>query len=259
MRRLVFINQKGGVGKTTSAINIAAALTRLKRRVLLIEANDSANVTFVLGRGEPRHTLYDVLMGEVPPAEAIIPTAEEGLFLLPSDATFSNFATRAREVNEAVPQLVMREQLKTITDFDFVILDAPPTLDLAAVNALAYADEAWIPVEPSLTSVQGLDRLMGMIEALRTNFPQTRIAPAGIFLNLADHRTLAVPQVLDHLRRHYPTLLCETIISKSARLNYATASRQSVFAYDPFSRAANQYLDLTHEVVAYAQQPARVG
>jgi chromosome partitioning protein len=252
MRKLVFANQKGGVGKTTSAIHVGAALARGGKRVLIVDADSSMNATRVLAGGRQyQYTLADVVLGDTPPSDAVIPTGENRLFLLPAAANFANFVTRAQEVNPAAPQLVMHRKLAGLKGYDFVILDPPPTLDLTVVNALAYATEVWVPVEAEIFSLDGLDRLHGIVEALRENFPQTKIAIAGIFLTSASPRTLAVPQVLQHLRKRGIAPVCKTMITRSVQIQYAMARGQTIFAFYPPSAVAEQYESLTKEILAY--------
>ena len=252
MRKLVFANQKGGVGKTTSAIHVGAALARRGKRVLLIDADSSMNATRVLaGKQEFPYSLADVVLGDIAPGDAVIPTSEEGLFLLPASAKFANFVTRAQEVNPAAPQLVLHRKLAGLKGYDFVILDPPPTLDLTVVNALAYATEVWVPVEAEIFSLDGLDRLQGIVEALRENFPQTKIVIGGIFLTSANPRTLAVPQVIKHLRKRGIATVCKTMITRSVQIQYAMARGQTIFSYYPPSAVAEQYQELTKEILAY--------
>lgn len=252
MRKLVFANQKGGVGKTTSAIHVGAALGRQGKRVLLIDADSSMNATRVLaGQKEYPYSIADVVLGDIAVNDAVIPTDEEGLSLLPSAAKFANFVTRAQEVNPAAPQLVMHKKLAPLKGFDFVILDPPPTLDLTVVNALAYASEAWVPVEAEIFSLDGLERLQEIIDALRQNFLQTKITIGGVFLTSANPRTLAVPQVMKHLRKRSELAVCKTMITRSVQLQYALARGQTIFRYYPPSPVAQQYVDLTKEILAY--------
>lgn len=252
-RKLVFVNRKGGVGKTASAINVSAALGRRGRRTLLIDATEQQDSTQVLAPTNVRQSLYDVLLGDVAPEDAIIPTAEERLFLLPSDERFANFPTRVREANEAAPQIVMRQRLEAIEGFDYIVLDVGNSIDLAVVNALAYAQEAWIPAKPAEESLTALYRIQRLIQAIRSGFPQTTITVCGVFLTLAKPHTHALAETAGHLAEHHGDLFCQTIITDRVELTYAMGNHQSIFTYAPNSKSAEQYQALTKEIIAYEQ------
>jgi chromosome partitioning protein len=258
MRRLIFTNQKGGVGKTASVVNLGAALARAGRRTLLVDADPQGNTTQTFAPPKLSLTITDVLLANAQPEDAIVPTAEhEQLFVLPCEPRFANFATRAREMNEAVPQLVMRQRLQGLTDFDYILIDTGPSLDLAVVNALAFADEAWVPVDSSAFALSGLQRITQIAEQLRTSIPGTTVVVRGAFLTMAERGTLAVEEVQHYLRQRYPDQACHTSISRSVKMKYALAHHQSIFRYDPKSRLVEEYLSLTQEILAHERQPVQ--
>ena len=262
MRKLVFCNRKGGVGKTASAINVAAGLGRHGQRTLLIDLDSQTNATHVLSRTPSQETITDVVLGSTPPNEAIVATTEKNVFLLPGAEDFANFAVRAREVNEALPQLVLQQRLASIEGFDFVVVDTPASLDLTVVNALAYADEAWVPVEASSFAVQAIHRLDDMIRTLRDHFQDTTIVLAGVFTTLVNPRTISFQNVIAHLRQNFPDQASQVAIHRAEDIKYALSNHQSIYAYAPRSMVAQQYSLLTNEIIAYepkAQVQTRVG
>jgi len=258
MRKLVFCNRKGGVGKTASAINVAAGLGLNGKRTLVIDLDSQMNATQVLADGIMGVTVTDVLLGGAAPEEAIVPTSEDNVFLLPGAEDFANFPGRAREVNEALPQLVMRERLKGLSSFDYVIVDCPAALDLSVINALAFGSEAWVPIETSSFAVVGIHRLQSIIQKLRDSFNNTQITLAGVFMTLVNPQTISFRNVADHLRQHFGDQACRTAINRAEDIKYALGHHQSIFTYAPGSRAAEQYLALTNEIAAYERHWERL-
>jgi len=247
---IALANQKGGVGKTTTAINLGAYLAARGQRVLLIDIDPQANATSGLGlQAGPEGGIYASLVDGRPLAETIIPTGTERLWLAPAST-----ALAGAEV-ELVAMLAREFRLKrTLThvrdEYDYLLIDCPPSLGLLTVNALAAADEVIIPVQCEYLALEGLGHLARTLELVRQNVnPGLRLR--GLVLTMYDARTNLAQQVVDEVRRHFPQTF-RSVIPRSVRLSEAPSHGLSILAYDPSSRGARAYADLADEVLSGA-------
>lgn len=250
-RIYAFANQKGGVGKTTTAVNLGAYLVDAGRRVLLIDADAQANATSSLGIDPAAQTvsLYDALIRRRPLGEAIIPTAQAGLYLVPSAA-----ALAGAEV-EMVPLLareyLLRRALETLNDtYDHILIDCPPSLGLLTINALVAAtDGVIVPIQCEYLALEGLGRLWQTIQLVRESLnPQLYIS--GMVLTMFDARTNLSEQVVREVRTHFPQQTFRTVIPRSVRLSEAPSYGQTILAYAPDSAGAVAYRALAAELLA---------
>ena len=246
MRVLVISNQKGGVGKTTTAISLGAALVERGRRVLVVDLDPQANATSGLGVGKDGAGIYGVLLKEQPIKESIVPTSLEGLDLLPSGSDMAG-----AEV-ELVPLMArefrLRQALRSLAGtYDTVIVDCPPSLGLLTVNALAAGDSVLVPVQCEYYALEGLAQLLDTIEAVRQRL-NDRLEVLAIVLTMEDRRNRLSMQVTDEVRRHFPQLVARTRIPRTVRLAEAPSHGKPISVYDPSSRAAKAYSELAREV-----------
>jgi len=246
MNVLAISNQKGGVGKTTTAISLAAALSEKGSKVLLVDLDPQANATSGLGvsKQHPR-SVYGVLVRDEPIAAAIQPTSVPGLDILPSSPDMAG-----AEV-ELVPLLArefrLRDALPKAGEYDTVLIDCPPSLGLLTVNALAAADAVLIPVQCEYYALEGLAQLLSTIEAVRTRL-NARLEVLAIVLTMEDRRNRLSMQVTEEVIRHFPQLVARVRIPRAVRLAEAPSHGQPISVYDPGSRAAQAYSDLAQEV-----------
>ena len=246
MNVLAISNQKGGVGKTTTAISLAAALSEKGSRVLLIDLDPQANATSGLGvsKQHPR-SVYGVLVRDEPIGGAIQPTGVPGLDILPSSPDMAG-----AEV-ELVPLLGrefrLRDALPKAGEYDTVLIDCPPSLGLLTVNALAAADAVLIPVQCEYYALEGLAQLLATIDAVRVRI-NARLEVLAIVLTMEDRRNRLSMQVTEEVIRHFPELVARVRIPRAVRLAEAPSHGQPISIYDPGSRAAQAYSDLAQEV-----------
>lgn len=251
MARIIAIaNQKGGVGKTTTAINLAAYLSRESKRVLLLDADPQANATSGLGVDKKKvsPSIYDALIGTVKIDRVISHTDRQGLDLAPAAINLAGVEV------EMVGMLAREQRLgraiaPILAEYDFVIIDCPPSLGLLTVNALSAADGVIIPVQCEYLALEGVGQLMTTIGLIRDNLnPRLRIA--GVLMTMFDARTNLSQQVVEEVRTHFPDLIFETIIPRSVRLSEAPSYGLSILDYDPSSKGAVAYGHLAREVIA---------
>ncbi len=248
-RVLAIVNQKGGVGKTTTAVNVAGELARRGRRVLLIDADPQGNATTSLGiaKRDLRVTTYDLLMESAAVEAVIMPTQREGFELVPADqdlagaaVELTNLERRERRLEGAVALLRGR--------YDHILIDCPPSLGLLTLNALCAADSVLIPLQCEYLALEGLAQLKATLERVREGLnPNLRIL--GIVMTLYDGRTNLALQVVDEVQRHFPSLIFRTLIPRSVRLSEAPSHGKLIAEYDPQSRSAQSYAALTDEVM----------
>jgi chromosome partitioning protein len=249
MGRVVAIaNQKGGVGKTTTAINLGAALAAFDRKVVIIDFDPQANATSGLGRSGQRNgsNAYDVLLG-ADPHLALQETGFPNLSLLPSARDL--VGAEIELVNQDGRENRLREAIDSIRqEFDFVFIDCPPSLSLLTVNALTAADSVLIPLQTEYFALEGLSELMESVDRVRHSFnPGLEIE--GILLTMYDERTNLARQVLADIRSHFGKLVYDTVIPRNVRLGEAPSFGKPVLAYDVKSKGAESYLALGREVL----------
>ena len=263
-RRAVVIaiaNQKGGVGKTTTAINLGAELAARGVATLLVDLDPQANATAGLGLShEDRTTIYDVLIDDVPLAGIIVATPQAGLELAPSGPDLAG-----AEV-ELVPAMAREQRLSRALDtvasrYDAVIIDCPPSLGLLTLNALNAADEVLVPVQCEYLALEGLGQLTGTLEAVRRNL-NARLHIGGLLLTMYDSRTNLSQQVAEEVRSHFPATFA-TVIPRSVRVSEAPSHGLPISLYAGSSPAAKAYAAFAGEVIEAflshaVKQPAKV-
>lgn len=249
-RTIAIVNQKGGVGKSTTAVNLGASLALLGQRVLLCDLDPQANATSGLGapKAPANGSTYGVLLTGRPIGEVVVKTAVNGLFLLPSSTHLAG-----AEV-ELVPmpsrEMRLREALETGVDsYDLVLLDCPPSLGLLTINALSAASEVLIPIQCEYYALEGLSQLMDSVRLVQRHLnPELEIT--GVLLTMYDARTRLSDQVATEVRRFFKDKVYRTFVPRSVRLAEAPSYGMPVVTYDPSSRSAEVYMDLAKEVLA---------
>ncbi|HEX2178906.1 MAG TPA: AAA family ATPase [Actinomycetota bacterium] len=247
-RIIAVVNHKGGVGKTTTAINLGAWLALSGHRVLVVDLDPQANATTGLGV-DPRRVssnVYHILVDGTPVEDAIEPTAVRNLYCVPS--TIDLAGAEIELVTLFSRELRLRKALSTLDgEFDFILIDCPPSLGLLTVNSLAAATEVIVPIQCEYYALEGLGQLLKNVNLIQTNLnPDLRLC--GIVLTMYDGRTRLSEQVASEVRSHFPGKVFHTVIPRSVRLSEAPSFGQPVALYDPKSRGSIAYEDLAAEV-----------
>ncbi len=249
------VNQKGGVGKTTTSINLSASLAVLGKKVLLIDLDPQGNTTTGVGinKGEIEKSIYDVLSGECDIKDSMVKTKYKELYVIPATINLAGLNTELLEKSRTQSGFKKGEQLKNCLEpvkeqFDFIIVDCPPSLDVITINALTASNSVIIPVQCEFFALEGITQLLRTImQAQKTLNPTLDIE--GVLLTMLDSRTNLGFEVVEDIRSFFKEKVYNTIIPRLVRLTEAPSHGEPIIAYDPKSRGSQAYINLAKEVI----------
>ena len=258
MKIVAIANQKGGVGKTTTAVNLGAALAESGKRILIIDLDPQANATSSFGLQDVENiSLYEPLLGEASISEKILPSRREGLFIVPADLDMAGAEVEiARMPNHLTRLAETLKPLHTDQTFDFVFLDCPPSLGILMSNALAAADELLTPIQCEYFALEGLVKIVRLIEQVLDSGANERLQLGGIVMTMFDSRTNLSQQVVADVRKHFGERVYETVIPRSVRLSEAPSFGKSILEYASSGAAAQAYRALAKEFLKRQAAPA---
>lgn len=251
MKVIAIANQKGGVGKTTTAVNLSAALAELGQRILLVDLDPQGNATSSLGlQGLVGESVYDPLLGSVSVETKIFPTRLERLFIIPSDLDLAGAEIEIARMDDHLVRLAKAlAPLRADNAFDFILLDCPPSLGILMTNALAAADELLTPIQCEFFALEGLVRIGGIVEQIKATGVNDSLELAGIVMTMFDSRTNLSGQVVADVRKHFSEQVYETVIPRTVRLSEAPSFGKSILEYDSNGNGARAYRAMAQEFV----------
>ena len=249
------VNQKGGVGKTTTSINLSASLGKLGKKTLLIDLDPQGNTTTGLGikKGDVNYSIYDCLNGSITAKDAIIRTKFTKLYVLPANINLAGIDIELFEMTRRDKNFDMRNQLRSVIEpiknsFDYIIIDCPPSLGILTNNALIASDSVIIPVQCEFFALEGITQLLNSIIMIQTRL-NPRLQIEGVLLTLLDSRTNLGLEVVEEVRKYFKEKVFNTIIPRLIRLVEAPSHGKPICEYDPTCRATEAYLNLAKEVI----------
>ena len=251
MKLIAVANQKGGVGKTTTAVNLSACLAALNWRVLLIDLDPQANATSALGlEGVEGMSLYRALVGESDVADLILPTRLDNLFIIPADLDLAGAEIEVARLENHLGRL--REVMRPVVEdapFDFMVMDCPPSLGILMTNALAAADELLVPIQCEYFALEGLSKIVQLVEQIKEFGANPQLHIGGIVMTMYDSRTNLSQQVVGEVRKHFDALTYQTAIPRTVRLGEAPSFGKTILEYDPSGIGSKAYRRLADEFI----------
>lgn len=253
-KSIAVFNQKGGVGKTTTVINLSACLASKGKKVLMIDIDPQGNTTSGIGidKNDLQYTIYDVLINGMEAKECILDTNQENLYIMPSSVQLAGAEIELTAINKR--ELKLRECIDSIKEnYDYIFIDCPPSLGLLSINALSAVDSVLIPIQCEYYALEGVSQLMNTIKLVKKNLnPELEIE--GVVLSMFDGRTNLSIQVVDEVKKYFRGKVYTTMIPRNVRLAEAPSYGMSILQYDVKSKGAEAYQELADEFIEYDEE-----